>query len=141
MIVLDTNVLSELMRSAPSDAVLAWVARQPATLLFTTTITQAEVLFGIALLAEGRRRSGLEQAARQMFKEDFADRVLPFDAAAAGSFAELAASRRRRGKPISTLDAQIAAIVVSRGAVLASRNVSDFLGCGLTIANPWAPDA
>lgn len=137
MIIVDTNVVSELMRPAPSEAVLMWVAAQPAARLFTTTITQAEILFGVALLPEGRRRSGLATAAKQMFVEDFADRVLPFDAVAADAFAPIAGMRRQQGRPMGAFDAQIAAIAASRGAALATRNVSDFLNCGLTVLNPW----
>lgn len=137
MIVLDTNVLSELMRPAPSEAVLRWVSGHPAAGLFTTTVTQAEILFGIALLPEGRRRSDLLMAAGQMFAEDFAGRVLPFDAMAATAFASIAAGRRQKGRPTGAFDAQIAAIAASRGAALATRNVADFLDCELPIINPW----
>ncbi|MGQ9369238.1 type II toxin-antitoxin system VapC family toxin [Azospirillum sp. ST 5-10] len=137
MIVLDTNVLSELMRPAPSEAVFHWVAGRPAASLFTTTITQAEILFGLALLPEGRRRSDLLAAAEQMFAEDFAGRVLPFDAAAATAFAPIAAGRRQKGRPTGAFDAQIAAIATSRSAALATRNVADFQDCGLPIVNPW----
>lgn len=137
MIVLDTNVLSELMRPAPSEAVLRWVAAQPTIALFTTTITQAEILFGLALLPDGRRRSDLLSAAEQMFAEDFAGRVLPFDAAAAEAFAPIAAGRRRMGRPTAAFDAQITAIASSRGAALATRNVADFVDCGLSIIDPW----
>jgi len=137
MIILDTNVLSELMRPAPSEAVIRWVARQPDTSLYTTSITQAEILYGLALLPTGRRRSDLLTAAEQMFADDFAGRVLPFDAVAATSFGTIAARRRQQGRPIEAFDAQIAAISSSRGAALATRNVTDFLDCGLTIINPW----
>ena len=137
MIVLDTNVLSELMRPTPSEAVLRWVAGQPGTELFTTTITQAEILFGLALLPEERRRNDLLAAAERMFVEDFSGRVLPFDTAAATAFASVAAGRRRKGRPTGAFDAQIAAISGSRGAALATRNVADFLECGLVIINPW----
>ncbi len=137
MFILDTNVLSELMRPAPSDAVLRWVAGHSAASLFTTTVTQAEILFGLALLPEGRRRSDLLTAAEQMFAEDFAGRVLPFDAAAATAFAPIAAGRRQKGQPTGAFDAQIAAIAASRDAALATRNVADFLDCGFPIVNPW----
>jgi len=137
MIVLDTNVLSELMRPAPSDAVIAWVSGQPMGRLFTTSVSQAEILFGIALLPDGRRREALAEAASRVFAEDFVGRVLPFDGAAASAFAEIAASRRRSGQSTPTLDTQIAAIAFSRGAAVASRNIADFQGCGLTLIDPW----
>jgi toxin FitB len=137
VIVLDTNVVSEAMRPAPSDAVLRWMAAQPSAGLFTTTVTQAEILFGLALLPDGRRRNDLLVAAERMFAEDFAGRVLPFDTAAALAFAPIAAGRRRMGRPTGAFDAQIAAIARSRGASLATRNVADFLDCGLSIINPW----
>jgi predicted nucleic acid-binding protein len=138
MIVLDTNVLSELMNPEGSDIVYGWVAKQAAMSLFTTTISQAEILYGIALLPLGKRRNVLERAAHQMFESNFLGRVLPFDAAAAASFAQISAARRQSGNPISQFDAQIAGICHSRGAKVSTRNVSDFQGCGVTIINPWS---
>jgi len=138
VLVLDTNVLSELMRSAPTRAVVEWLDTQPPESLFTTTVTQAEILFGIELLAQGERRRGLAAAVDAMFAEDFCDRILPFDCVAAVAFASIAADRRRAGKPIAQLDAQIAAIARSRGAAVATRNVSDFIGCGVELVDPWA---
>jgi predicted nucleic acid-binding protein len=109
VIVLDTNVLSELMRSEPAAAVFAWVAAQPRATLYTTSVNKAEILYGIAVLPEGRRRAALAAAAEAMFTDDFAGRVLPFDEAAAVLYAEIVASRRRDGRPIEAFDAQIAA--------------------------------
>ena len=137
MIVLDTNVLSELMRPEPSDVVLRWMLGQPSDSLVTTTVTQAEILFGVRLLPEGRRRTALVAAAEQMFETDFAGRVLPFDSAAARQFAELAAERQRRGRPTGAFDLQVAAITKSRGATVATRNVGDFEGFGPPVINPW----
>lgn len=137
MIVLDTNVLSELMNPKGSRVVYRWVANQSIMSLFTTTVTQAEVLYGIALLPNGQRRDALAQAAQQMFEEDFSRRILSFDSAAAAAFAQVAATRRQIGSPISQLDAQIAGICLSRGAQLATRNVSDFQECGIAMINPW----
>ena len=138
MIILDTNVLSETLRPMPSATVLEWMPSEPALVLFTTAITEAELLYGIALLPDGWRRRSLEEVLDRIFAEDLADRVLPFDSAAAHEFADLAASRRRAGRPIAEADARIAAIARSRGAALATRNVGDFVGCGLELINPWA---
>ena len=137
MIVLDTNVLSEAWRPAPSPAVMGWMRSQPAAALFTTTITEAELLYGIALLPEGKRRRSLEAVVALIFAEELAGRVLPFDSAAAREYADIAATRRRAGRPIAEADAQIAAIARSRGAAVATRNVEDFAGCGLTVVSPW----
>ncbi|MEW5421258.1 type II toxin-antitoxin system VapC family toxin [Amorphus sp. 3PC139-8] len=137
MIVLDTNVVSELMRPAPDPSVIEWVAARPRRTLFTTTITQAEILYGIELLADGRRRDALAGAATAIFAEEFAGRVLPFDQAATGHFARIAAERRRAGRPITSFDALIAAITRAAGAGLATRNLADFEGLGLALVNPW----
>ena len=137
MIVLDTNVDSELMKSAPEPAVMAWVDAIPGATMFLSSVTQAEILYGVALVPEGKRRQGLALAARTAFETYFRGRILPFDSEAAEAFAELAAGRRRAGRPISQADAQIAAIARSRGAVLATRNVPDFEGCGVEIVDPW----
>lgn len=138
MIILDTNVLSELMKPKKSEKVRNWAVKQSLTTLFITTITQAEILYGIALLPEGKRRSELSQAAHLMFLEDFTGRILPFDQAAAVAFANIASQRRYKGIPISQADAQIAAICYVHAATIATRNVSDFQECGISIINPWA---
>jgi len=137
MIVLDTNVLSETLRPTPSTRVLEWMRSDPASALFTTAITDSELLYCIALLPEGRRRQSLESVVDLIF-EDLAGRVLPFDSAAAREFAYIAASRRRAGRPISEADARIAAIARSRGGALATRNVGDFVGWRLELIDPWA---
>jgi len=137
VIVLDTNVLSELMKASPAPAVLAWMADQTMTSLFTTTVTQAEILYGLAILPPGRRRELLTEAAKAMFAEDFAGRVLPFDTDAARTYAAIAAGRRETGQPISHFDTQIAAMARSRGATLATRNVRDFVACGIVVVDPW----
>ena len=137
MIVLDTNVLSELMRSQPAAAVFAWVAAQPRGMLYTTSLNKAEILYGIAALPDGRRRAALAAAAEAMFTDDFAGRVLPFDEEAAVHYAEIVAARRREGRPIEALDAQIAATTRVAGAELATRDVGDLADCGLTLVNPW----
>lgn len=137
MIVLDTNILSELMRAEPHPRVLAWLSRQPMAGLFTTTLTQAEVFYGLRLLPEGRRRDALVAAARPIFEIELGGRILSFDSDAALVYPEIAANRRLAGQPIAQIDAQIAAITRSRGAQLATRNVRDFVGCGIDVIDPW----
>ena len=137
MIVLDTNVLSEIVRPVPAAEVLRWVAGHPSSMLYTTTITQAEILYGLELMPKGKRRAALEFALTAMFEEDFEDRILPFDSDAARAFAQVAVSRRAAGFAVAQMDAQIAAIARSRGAKLATRNIQDFEHCGVTLENPW----
>lgn len=137
MIVLDTNVLSETLRPAPAESVSRWMKAQPSTSLFTTTICEAEIFYGLALMPRGRRRARLEDAVAATFEEDFAERILRFDSAAARAFAPIAARRRGLGRPMSEFDAQIAAIAHSRGAALATRNVEDFADCGTKVISPW----
>jgi predicted nucleic acid-binding protein len=137
MIVLDTCLLSEVLRPAPVSKVLAWLETQPRAALFTTVITRSELLYGVHLLPEGKRKAALLKAVRAIFSTDMAGRVLGFDNAAADVYAEIATSRRAAGRPISQFDAMIAAIVRSRGARLATRNVRDFVGCGIEIIDPW----
>src|SRR5258707_14816307 len=116
MIVLDTNVLSELLRPAPEARVLAWLDAQPPAALFTSAVTQGEILYGIRLMPEGQRRKKLWDAAVAIFVEDFSGRVLSFDGDAANNYADIGASRRAAGRPISQFHAVIAAIRRSRGA-------------------------
>ena len=137
MIILDTNVISELMRPEPSRKVFRWVSQQSPLDLFTTTISQAEVLYGIALLPKGKRRTLLQAAAESMFAEDFASRILPFDEDAARVFPEIVVARRSVGRPIAVLDAEIAAIARSRGSAVATRDTRGFGACGVTVFNPW----
>ena len=137
MIVLDTNVLSELLKPAPEARVMAWLEARPRPSLFTTAITRAEILHGIRLLPDGQRRPGLWDAALAIFNEDFAGRVLSFDSDAADAYAEIGAVRRAAGEPISQFDAMIAAMASSRGASLATRNTNDFTGCGISVVDPW----
>jgi toxin FitB len=139
MIILDTNVLSELMKPKPATKVVDWMAAQPAARLHTTSITQAEILHGLMLLPPGRRRSALQAAATSMFAEDFGGRILGFGTDAAPPYAQIASDRRRAGRPISHFDAQIAAIARFTGATIATRNTADFDGCGVTVVDPWEP--
>lgn len=137
MIVLDTNVLSELMSPSPAKAVTRWVSLHPAATLYATAITRAEIIYGILLMPAGRRRKTIEELATAMFNEDFSGRVLPFDSSAARAYAEIAVARRRAGRPISQFDAQIAAIARAAKAAVATRNVADFDGCGVEVVDPW----
>ena len=135
---LDTNVLSELMREQPATAVLNWFRQNPLASMQTSTITQAEILTGIALLPTGKRRTGLAVAAEQMFEEDFAGLCLAFEATAAKNYAVIVAARTRQGLPISTEDAQIAAIALAAGLTVVTRNAKDFDSIdGLLLVNPW----
>jgi predicted nucleic acid-binding protein len=135
---IDTNVLSELMRKAPATEVVAWFAARQSSLMYTTSITQAEILTGIALLPEGKRRDGLAQAAQALFEQDLAGRCLDFDSAAAKQYALVVSQRLRNGRSISTEDAQIAAIALATGYPVVTRNVKDFLNIdGLSVVNPW----
>ncbi len=138
MIILDTNVLSELLLPSPNPVVVDWLAEQTPASVFTTSITEAEILYGLRLLPEGRRRE-LEAAILPIFREDLAGRVLSFDRDAADIYATIATARRTAGRPISQFDAQIAAITLSRGASLATRNEADFQEIGLEVINPWMP--
>ena len=137
MFLLDTNILSALMRDKPTPEVATWVSGQPPELLFTAAVCQAEILSGLAIMPEGRRRSDLEAAARAMFLEDFEGRVLPFDMAAAVAYADVFASRRRTGRSTATVDLMIASVARSNGASVVTRNVADFEGCGVAVVNPW----
>ena len=137
MIVLDTNVVSELMRPEPDEAVVAWVDRQVADDVFLTAVTLAELLYGVARLPQGRRRANLAAQLELMVSEDFDHRVAAFDEAAAAHHADIVVGRERAGRPISMADAQIAATCRSHDAVLATRNVDDFTGAGITVVNPW----
>ena len=134
---LDTNVLSELLRAAPNPAVVAWVTAQPADSVFVTSVTEAEMRVGVRLLPAGKRRQALEIAIAAMFAEDFAGRIRPFDTAAVPGYVDIVCKRRSAGRPISQFDAQIAAIALCHGDKLATRNVSDFEGCGLPLVDPW----
>jgi predicted nucleic acid-binding protein len=136
MIVLDTNVVSELMRQKPAPAVISWLRDQNGTELFTTAITIAEVRYGIARLPDGTRKTRLAEAADEIFAS-FPDQILPFDVAAATVYAAVVAERDRIGAPIDGFDAQIAAICRARRAHLATRNIKDFNQTGVELVDPW----
>jgi toxin FitB len=137
MFVLDTNILSAMMSSRPSPEVAAWIAGQPEDELFTTTISQAEILAGLAVMPEGRRRSGLETAARAIFTDDFGRRVLSFDGAAATAYADIFAARRRAGRPTAPLDLMIAAVAHANNATVVTRDTGGFKDCGIPLIDPW----
>lgn len=138
MILLDTNVVSELARPAPNPAVIYWLDVQVTEDVFLTAITEAELRFGVAILPAGRRRERLAFEVENMLREDFNRRILPFDSDAARTYTEIAASRRAIGKPISDADCQLAAIARYHGAAVATRNAKDFERCGIELINPWS---
>ena len=138
MIVLDTNVISALMAPIQDPVVVSWFGSVAPASVFTTTITRAEILYGIRILPDGKRKTGLDANAATIFDARLSGRVLPFDTPAADSYAEIVARRRALGRPMLQFDAQIAAISISRGAALATRNVRDFEHLDLEIINLWA---
>ena len=137
MILLDTNVVSELMRSSPNPVVETWVAERSVEELFFSAIGEAELRYGVAVMPAGRRRDRLASEIEAMLREDFEGRVLPFDSEAAHAYAELASARRVAGRPISIADCQIAAIAKSRDMAVATRNVRDFTDLGVDVIDPW----
>ena len=138
MILIDTNVVSELMRPAPAPTVMTWFAAQESGALYLTAVSEAELRAGAAILPAGRRRDRLAAEVDAVVREDFAGRVLPFDSAAARAYAEIAASRRSAGRPILEADCQIVAIARARDAAVATRNAADFEHCGVSVIDPWA---
>ena len=137
MIVLDTNVLSALMQAAPDPVVIEWLDRQPADSIWITTITVFEARFGLALLPNGRRRSGLEQAFDRVLSEDLSNRVLGLDEMAAIAAAQLAADRQRAGRAVDLRDTLIAGIAQARRATIATRNTRHFEGLDVPVVDPW----
>ena len=138
MIVIDTNVVSELMRMTPEPAVMTWFSGQDSAELYLTAVSEAELRAGAAMLPAGRRRDRLTAEVDAVVREDFAGRVLPFDSAAARAYAAIAASRRSMGRPILEADCQIAAIARASDAAVATRNGADFEHCGIALIDPWA---
>jgi predicted nucleic acid-binding protein len=137
MILLDTNVISELMRAEPTQIVLDWFGQHDAADLFISAITEAELRTGVAILPDGQRRDRLQLAIDAMIDQDFQGRIMPFDSLAAKAYAEIASQRRAAGRPIAEADCQIAAIARSNAAMVATRNVRDFDKCGVAVINPW----
>ena len=136
MIVLDTNVVSELMRKDAAAEVVAWVDRHPGDQVFITAVTAAELLYGVARLPDGRSKQALAAKVRDLIDEDFEDQVLSFNSDSAHHYAEIVASRARLGKPISMADAQIAAICRQYELGLGTRNTKDFADTGIRVFNP-----
>jgi predicted nucleic acid-binding protein len=137
MIVLDTNVISELMRHDPDDTVVHWVDQYPADEVFITSVTAAELCYGVARLPDGQRKTALAVKVSELLAEDFQDQILPFDGVAAGYHGEIAAAREQQGRPMSMADAQIAAICRRFTACLATRNTKDFADAGIALRDPW----
>ncbi len=137
MIILDTNVLSALMRNDPEEMVIGWLDRQASESIWITSITEFESRYGLALLPDGKRRKALESAFERLLKEDLDGRVLPFDSAAAAQAAMLAAKRQQAGEPVDMRDTQIAGIALARRATIATRNTRHFSGLKVDVVNPW----
>ncbi|MXY20835.1 MAG: type II toxin-antitoxin system VapC family toxin [Dehalococcoidia bacterium] len=137
MIILDTNVVSELMRPRPARSVVEWIVSQDSQSLYLSAVSEAELRYGVEILPAGQRREGLRAAMEAMFREDFAGRILPFDSPSTQAYATIAACRRVSGRPINHEDCQIAAIASTRSASVATRDASGFEGCGVEVINPW----
>ncbi|OAB58459.1 plasmid stabilization protein [Phormidium willei BDU 130791] len=136
-IVLDTNVISELIQPMGSGIIRKWLTSQNGASLYTTSITQSEILYGIQILPEGQRRQKLLDGALIVFEHELTERILAFDQKAAKLYSQIAATRKQIGRPISQFDAQIAAICRVHQATLATRNIRDFWDCGIELVNPW----
>jgi predicted nucleic acid-binding protein len=137
MYILDTNILSELMDPEGASAVLVWADAVAPADQFTTAMSQAEVLYGLAVMPKGKRRTERIMWAEQMFAEDFPGRILPFEQRAAAHYADILSSRGSWGRRIDTIDAQIAAVARATGMAVVTRNVRDFQHCGIDLINPW----
>ncbi len=137
MIILDTNIISELLRPVPEPRIEAWLAAQDGAGIYLTAITEAELRYGVAIMADGKRRDALAKAIDGLLRDDFRARILPFDSPAAEAYAVIAAARRAADRPISQLDCQLAAIGRTQGAAIATRNAKDFEGCGIKVIDPW----
>jgi len=137
MVVVDTNVLSELMRPTPDTVIASWVGERATSSLHLTAISEAELRFGLAIMPPGRRRDGLAEGLERMLRTGFANRILPFDSAAASAYAEIAAARRAMGRPMPEADCQIAAIARSRDMAEVTHNIRDFADVGINVIDPW----
>lgn len=139
MIVLDTNVVTEMMKASPAPVVVAWLNDQETSALFLTTVTIGEISYGLRVLPQGRRRLLLEQGFERVVEEAFTGRILDFDEKAARRYGDVMGRRRKIGRPLSILDGQIAAIARVNGGAVATRNVWDFVECGVEVIDPFAP--
>ena len=137
MMLIDTNVVSEMMRTEPNPQVVAWLSRQPVTKVHLTALSVAEILYGLKRMPEGKRRQDLEGRFQHVLETGFRGRVLAFDENAAVAYGAIMADRQAEGRPMSVVDGQIAAIAMTKGASLTTRNVKDFAGCGLELQNPF----
>ncbi len=137
MILLDTNVISEYLRERPDPSLSAWLDSHPEEDLWTTSVVLAELLSGVEMMPSGRRQKGLRDAVEKMISEDFRGQILTFNLPAARQYAQILAARRKIGRPIREMDAQIASIARVHSATLATRDVDDFAGCNLAVVNPW----
>ena len=137
-ILLDTHVVSELLRPSPDLAVESWAAGHPAAALHFSAVGEAELRYGVAILPAGRRQTALASAIEAILREDFEGRILPFDSGAARAYAEIAAGRRSAGRLVAPPECQIAAIARARGMAVAARNVRDFEDLGIEMIDPWA---
>ena len=137
MILLDTNVISEMMRLRPEPVVAAWLDKQPQEELWTASVVLAELLSGIELMPAGRKQTALRDAVEEMIADDFRGQVFRFDVPAARRYGQILSARKRIGRPIREMDALIAATALSHRAALATRNTSDFEDCGIELVNPW----
>jgi len=139
MIVLDTNIVAEMMKDMPMPGVVDWLNEQEASTLFLTTITLGEIGYGLRVLPQGKRRRQLEEGFERIIAEGFSSRILTFDKASAHLYGEVMGRRKEIGRPLSVPDGQIASIARSKGFAVATRNVRDFLECGVDIVNPFEP--
>lgn len=137
MIVLDTNVVSEFMTSPPAAPVLTWLNAQDAGNVYLTTISIAEISFGLRVMPDGKRRKMLSERFEQFLASAFQSRILPFDEDAARAYGEIRGYRREQGRPMSNFDGQIAAIAKTKEFAVATRNTRDFADCGLVLVNPF----
>lgn len=137
MIILDTNIISEMMKQTPSYKVIKWIDRQDSIELYITTVTIAEISYGINALPNGKRRQLIEDAFNKLLNAAFKHRILSFDEISAHQYGKLMGHRKESGKPLSILDGQIAAIAFTQTKTIATRNTRDFVDCGVELINPF----